>query len=123
MTDILLDRATGDVDLTNGIELVDDVEAIAQQIYIRLRTFLGEWFLDTRIGVPYFQKIIGKKRSQAQTDLIFRRSIQTTPGIASVTELTQTFDAATRELRIAFRAVTTTGVPISFSEAFVLPLT
>jgi hypothetical protein len=28
---------------------------------VQLRTFLGEWFLDTSAGVPYYQSILGQK--------------------------------------------------------------
>ena len=59
--DIAMDVNTNDIVLKNGDALlIDNAERIAQQILISLRFWLGEWFLDTRQGVPYLEYILVK---------------------------------------------------------------
>jgi hypothetical protein len=115
-----LDPTTGDLDLSTGsIEPVTGVDAIAQECLIRLRTFLGEWFLDERIGVPYFQFIFEKPRRQNLIDQVFKEVIATTPGVLSIRTFNQTFNAGTRELSISFVADTIAG-PVDYSTPFIV---
>lgn len=122
MSDLRLDPATGDLQLTGGsITLVTGADAIAQQIRIRVKFFLGEWFLDTRIGVPYFQKILGKKPRRALLDFIFRKLLLTTPGVASIDSFSQTFDGPTRTLLLSFVVTTVADGLITFNkEPFII---
>jgi hypothetical protein len=102
--DIEIDEATGD------LVLVDGVDAIAQDCDVRLKFFLGEWYLDTRLGVPYYQQILGQKPRLTAVKGIFRKAILSTPGIRSFLEpLEITFDGPTRTLGVSFRADTVEG--------------
>jgi hypothetical protein len=71
---------------------------------IRLREnlsfFLGEWFLDTRAGLPYFRVIIGQRYDPAAIDSMFRRGALLSPGVAAVEALTSSFNRKTRVLAI-----------------------
>lgn len=119
--DLKLDPATGDLDLSSGtIELVDGVDAIGQQVAIRLQFFLGEWFLDERIGLPYFEEIIGQKLRKNIVDEIFKDTILTVPGIAKFEAFSLLFDGITRTLTISFTATTDTSEPLVFERAFIL---
>jgi hypothetical protein len=59
-------------------------EEVAQLLYTRYRFFQGEWFLDRRLGVPYYQSILGMKVSNAIVTRILRAVAETCPGVASV---------------------------------------
>ena len=62
--DLFLDPGTGDLNVSDSgvIRLTSGtLESVAQRLRIKLRTFLGEWFLDTNVGVPYYQSILGVK--------------------------------------------------------------
>lgn len=99
-----------DIEISNGdIVLVSGVAAIAQDCDVRLKTFLGEWFLDTRIGVPYFEKILGAKPRLVALKGIFRDAIMSTPGIESITDFLIDYSGATRQLSISFVAETVDG--------------
>ena len=50
-------------------------EVVGQRLLILLKSFEGEWFLDTSYGVPYFQFILGHKIKKSAVDLIFQREI------------------------------------------------
>ena len=120
MTDFLLD-ANGKLDLTTGdIQLVDGVDAIAQHCKIRLRTFLGEWFLDRRIGVPYYERILVKNPGSNVVRRILRQVISGTPGIQSLGALELDYDGAARSLAVTFRATTTDDQTLKFSDVLIV---
>ena len=75
--DILLDEVTHDAIFLNGSTPVTPTvsEGLKQRLKIKLLTFMGEWFLDTNYGTPYFQQIVGKNRSKGTLDIIFRQIV------------------------------------------------
>lgn len=94
----------GDLRLTNGqLTLVDGNDAVRQHLINRLRIFLGEWFLDRRIGIPFFRDILVKNPDRPAIRSIFRRTIRETPGITAVDELLLTV-RSDRSARLDFRA-------------------
>ena len=112
--DLLLDNE-GDLSLSiDDLQLTSDIGAKIQHLSQRLKTFLGEWFLDLRIGVAYFQQIMIKNPNPGVVDTILKREIFNTSGIKELTE----FDidvAANREMTLSFRAIADEG-EIDFSE-------
>lgn len=109
MSDLKLD-SSGDLAIENdSVVLVEGVDAVAQDIDIRLKFFLGEWFLDRRLGVPYYEKILGQKPRLAAIKSIFRAAILTTPGVTAVNDLTVEYDGTSRVLNVSFLATSTEG--------------
>lgn len=108
--DLALDPQTGDLLLESGrLRLATGLDAIAQDVTMRLRFFLGEWFLDTRIGVPYFQEILVKNPNIPRVTQLLRQVVQETPGVTSVDRFDFTLDAQARNASVAFTASTTAG--------------
>lgn len=97
MTDFLLNEC-GDLDLTNGrVTIVDGADAVRQRWLIHIRTFLGEWFLDENIGVPYIQKLFRKQLSRQNVKQIFATASAAVPGILQVVSvIVNSLDARTR---------------------------
>lgn len=96
---------TGDIDLTTGdLVLLDGPDAIAQHLRIRLRFFLGEWYLDQRVGMPYFQTILVKGARLNIVRAIFRKAILATPGVEGLRSLDLDYAPATRRLTVTFDA-------------------
>lgn len=63
MSDLALDEITGDIALTgtHQASLTTTFEQEAtQRLRMRMRRFLGEWFLDTGLGIPYRRDILVK---------------------------------------------------------------
>lgn len=113
--DIKLSTVDFDLDVTNGnVTLVSDYDAIAQHLSIRLQTFLGEWFLDSQIGVPYFEEIFIKNPNKLVVETRFRQVIEGTPGIDSIVGFNYNFNGSTRALSVSFEAKLTTGSTESF---------
>jgi len=79
---LALDPATGD--LAIPVTFLRGVEALAQRLRCRYKFFLGEWFLDTRQGIPYFRDILVKNPDQSLVQSIFRKATLTTPGVLAI---------------------------------------
>ncbi len=108
MTDFLL-TSGDDLDLgTNELQLVTDRSAsVAQHIKIRLRFFLGEWFLDRNLGVPYFERILVKNPDLITVSKIFQEAILETAGVESLASFDMSVDNASRNLNVTFKAILT----------------
>lgn len=121
MADLKLSTLDDDLDLTGEqLSIVDGDDAIIQHLLIRLRLFKGEWFLDTRVGVPYYDSILVKNPNLVAIRSIFRNAILSTPGIASLDTLETSFDAATRKLTVTFSAIKDDGGTLDFSKEFII---
>jgi hypothetical protein len=105
---------------TGDIAFVDGADAIAQHCTIRLRTFLGEYWLNENIGLDYFGKILLKNPNFVVVQSLFRRTILGTPGVLALLQFEMSLDKVERLLSVTFRANTTEG-PLDYSEEFVLP--
>ena len=119
--DLLLTIDDNDLDVSTGdLQLTEGALGIAQHLRIRLRFFLGEWFLDIRLGVPYFQRILVKNPGTSVVRTIIRDVVITTPGVASMNNFKTDYNGATRKLDVSFTAVTTSGEPLEFTEEFII---
>ena len=100
----------GDLVLSEGDLVINSgVDAIRQNVVQRLRVYLGEWFLNTQIGVPYYQQILVKNPNKGDVDGIFQNTILGTPGINSLDAYLATLDTVTRQYSVSFRATATSG--------------
>lgn len=73
----------GDITISEGkFELIETYqESVRQRLQVRLQTFLGEWFLDTSVGIPYRQGIFNKGLTKREVDAIFIREINKDPDV------------------------------------------
>lgn len=108
--DLKIDFTTHDLIVTSGdLVMVKDVQAIAQEVDIRLQFLLREWFLDVTIGVPFLQVIIVKAPNLAAVRTVLRDEILRCVGIKSITKLDLDFDRSTRKLTVTWSATTDLG--------------
>lgn len=120
MSSILLDLETHDIKLVdNAIVLVTGIDAIRQHLKCRFLLFLGEWFLDTTIGVPYFRDILIKNPSFVVVQEVLKSVILDTPGVILLLQFDFSFESVTRVARLEFQALTLEGT-IDFSQAILL---
>ena len=109
--DIGLNVQTWDIALRNNdFILIDNAERISQQIKISLQFWLGEWFLNSTLGVPYLERICVKSPNIQHIRQIFRNTIQNVNGVTAVNALNLTVDASKRVLTVSYTATTTYGV-------------
>jgi hypothetical protein len=99
-----LDPTTNDITSVGGkISLLRTVqEAVRQRLSIKLRTFAGEWFLDTTYGIPYRQQILGKGLSVAERDALFIKEINADPDVNSIVYFSSNFDRSVRDYSLKF---------------------
>jgi hypothetical protein len=95
--DLLLDPISHDCVFVNGSCPVtqERVDVVAQRLKIRLLTFLSEWEFNTVYGVPYLQRILGKKIQKEDVDNIFREQILLEPGVAELLSFNSTLTTST----------------------------
>lgn len=110
--DILLDSDLHDVVFVNGAcpTTTTIQTGVAQRLKLLLQTFLGEWFLNTEVGVPYFEGVFGKVKSKSSVDLIFQEKILSDPGVIEIVEFNSDLDNARRTYSMTFRVRTSEGV-------------
>jgi hypothetical protein len=121
MSDFAL-TTDGDLDISrDDIFFVTGADAVAQHLKIRLRFVKGEWFLDQRVGIPYYSQIWVKNPNLAAIRSTYRNAILSTPGVDAIERLDLGFEAATRELTLSFSArLEGESVARDFSEVFTL---
>lgn len=104
----------GDLLLVSGTtSVIDAGEFAAQRIRTTLNVFLGEWFLDLKIGIPYFRDLLIHSPNSDTVITTFRTAIMNTPGIVSVPELTVDLDTTARIATVNFTAIYESGAAIS----------
>lgn len=109
-TDFLSDE---DGDL--AIEMADfalayDEVGIRQMIEAFLSFFLGEWFLDLTIGMPYFQRILIKNPSLIEVREHYRETLASVPGVKEILQLgVEYIDRAARKAGVNWIVNTDVG--------------
>lgn len=110
MIDFELDPITNDLVFQNfDFSLVDDTKQIMQNLAIRLRFILGEWYLDITQGVPYFEVFFRKAPNQIQIESILKEEIVNTRGILELTSFESDFDQRRRIYSVKFSARSISG--------------
>ena len=108
--DLLLNKDSGDMVFTNsGTPVVTtEGDVVAQRLYIRLRTLLQEWFLDTKYGVMSMA-VLGQKRDKNTVDNILQRAVLDTEGVREIKTWTSSLSGATRVYACEFTVTTVNG--------------
>lgn len=117
--DLALDETTHDLKFVNGdMVFYDGLDATAQRLKIKLWFFLGEWFLDQRVGIPYWEQVFIKNPNQAALNALFRKVIQEDEAVLVINQF-EFVISETRAARLTFKVETTDG-PLTFDEEFVV---
>lgn len=110
LRDLTIDLDSGELQLDGGdLKGAYGVASIQQHVCMRLRTLLGEWFLDTSRGVPYFEQVLTKNPSSSVLAQVFREAILSTVGVSSLLQLDLSVDTRERTLMVSFKADTDLG--------------
>lgn len=100
----------GDTIFVNGScpTTANFVDAVAQRVFIMLRTFQGEWYLNSTTGVPYLQSILGFKVSKTVVDRIIQEKVLGEEGVAAIEAFSSTLEG-TRVYTASLTIRTTQG--------------
>lgn len=95
---LAIDPDTNDLFLRSdgSLAVVTETEAVGQHVRQRLKTFFGEWFLDTTIGVRWIQEIFARKYNPALAEAVVKGEILATDGVESIETFSIRFDRVSR---------------------------
>lgn len=111
MVDIALHANDHDILIKDGdFLLIDNAERVAQQIKVKLLTFLGEWFLDNTWGVPYLEYILVKQANQDLIKQILSEQILSVDDVKSLNALELDYQVKVRTLIINYEVSTEYGL-------------
>lgn len=111
MVDIALHANDHDILIKDGdFLLIDNAERVAQQIKVKLLTFLGEWFLDTTWGVPYLEYILVKQPNQELIKQILSEQILSVDDVKSLNALELDYQVKIRTLIVNYEVSTEYGL-------------
>lgn len=104
----------GDLDVSSGSLEVTSTLKEYVQVHAGecLALFAGEWFLDTREGIPYF-KIVSTRPDMNLLRSLYRRALLAVPGVADVPRIALAFDGKTRTLTVTADVALTDGTVIT----------
>lgn len=99
---LAIDPDTNDLylDQNNNLAVVHNAAAVAQHVRQRLKTFQGEWFLDTTAGVPWLAQIMGKQYDPALAEAVVKAEIMDTDAVVEITSFSVSFASDVRRLDI-----------------------
>jgi hypothetical protein len=118
LVDIALDENNDLRFVDNDLRFINGIYYVKQKIKIRLQWFLGEWYLNTDLGLPYLTEILTKNPNRLAVVNYIKRQIANTEGVKSVDSFNVDFVTGnSRALKID-SAVTTSYGRLSFSETF-----
>lgn len=82
---LLLDPDTWDLvlDAAGNIAVASEPYSLAQDAASAIKTFQGECFWDTTIGVPYLQQVFGHNPSVELMKQLFAGAAKTVPGVSA----------------------------------------
>ncbi len=93
----------------SGFAIVRDADYVTQAIKTKLQLYQGEWFLNLKKGVPWFQEIFVAPADVGRAGALIQAEILAVEGVQYLSKYDNTFDAGIRELTITFDAVTDFG--------------
>lgn len=93
----------------NSLIILTDLNALVDKIRERLNFFLGEWFLNSTVGVPYFQEIFEKPLNSSLIVSILNAEILKEPDVTDVTNSVVEFDETTRKFNYSANVQTIYG--------------
>lgn len=108
--DLKIDRDTGDLIFQNGACPIttDFTDSTAQRVFVMLRTFEDEWYLNASTGVPYIPRILGRKVQKEVVDRIIQEKILAEQGVADIISYTS-FINNDRQYTASFKIRDTSG--------------
>lgn len=109
----------GDLALTPSGDFawVEGPAQIRQRLAARFKFWLGEYFLDTRQGIPYLRDVFVKSPDLDVIDSLFRRVIMTTPGVLALAKFELLYKPEERKLYFKFHALVEGGtVTVNFGD-------
>lgn len=100
----------GDFSFGNGSKnyFIDVPEAVGLLVEFGLLLWVGEWFLDTSLGMPWITGVLGKT-SQATEDATIQNQVANTQGVTNIASYLSTRNNEVRFLNVQLTVNTIFG--------------
>lgn len=98
-----------DIIIGRGATRIYGAAQVAQLVKCRLLTLMGEWKLDSSIGLPWFEAIFTKQVRPADIEAAIANIIRGTPGVQQLISIEINADYSVRSLGITFSAISDYG--------------
>lgn len=98
-----------DIIIGRGATRVGGAEQVAQLVKCRLLALLGEWKLDTSLGIPWFDSIFTKNVRVSDIQATIANIIRSTNGVQQLISIDINPDFRERSLSISFVAISDYG--------------
>lgn len=110
---MIFDVELVDGDLPPRTRHITGPELTAQRIDQRLGTFLGEWFLDTTVGLRYLEWLDTVPPPVDEMSADVRAQVESTPGVIRTENWVGSFNSATATVTIAGDVVVDDGTVLA----------
>lgn len=110
MRDFQFNLLDNDIVFTTDLKPVYGIESIKQAVFLSIRLFLADWFLDLDLGTDYYGQILVKNPNLVAVKEIFKQRILAVQGVTSVLFLRLNLDRIHRVLSVDFSAQTNLGL-------------
>jgi hypothetical protein len=87
------------------LQLIDSIDQVVQNLKIRLKFILGEWYLDITQGIPYYEDIFIKSPNQITVETVFKNEILSTDTVEEITRFRSNFQPNLREFNMIFSVI------------------
>ena len=108
-TNFMVDRVTGDLaTTTDGTQIgrtLRTIDTLEQRIRTRMQTFMGEWYLNEEMGVPYFQEVLVKNPDVARVRALLLAALLSVEGVKQVTKFNVAFIPGDRRFTVDFHCI------------------
>lgn len=94
-----LDPITHDIVINRGVERIGGSAYVIQLIKTVLQTHLGEWDLDEKLGIDWFN-VMGRNYDLNIVQGLVRGQVQNIKGVERITSVGASIDKATRTATI-----------------------
>lgn len=104
-----LDPETNDwhLDSSGNLAIVTDADAVAQHARQRVKTYQGEWFLDTEAGIPWIENILGRVYNPELAEALVTAEIVATDGVTGILGVSTSLSRKVRGLELNSAEITT----------------
>jgi hypothetical protein len=98
-----------------------DLEYLSQKVRSVISIFLGEWFLDVTLGIPYIPEEDIKTGHRTMIETALRAKITAIKGIKRLTHFDTVYEPGDRTLFVDFQAKTDRGEPLEIHDTWPIP--
>lgn len=104
MNTLLLDQLAWDLvlDTSGNIAVASNPYSLAQDVGSAIKTFLGEVYYDTTLGVNYFEQVLGQLPPSSLIIQLMINAALTVPGVVSAQCVINSFTARSVTGQVTF---------------------